>query len=701
METLNYRQSEQKALISHLFLVTLHVYSVRMLFKRYIVFLLLAITLPQSVFSKIKSNKVKTMPADSIEIEITDTIQTEKSDSTKIEKAIAKIDKLTAGEALKAWHVTEASAIEMPTIPDTLHLNYQTATTPVYQKYIAAEWLGNLGLPAQSAIFAERPTTMLAGDNIFLRPYIPYYLGVENVYFYNTRVPYTNVSYYTGGLFTQHAEDRVNGLFSINANKRLNFGLCFDLLYGRGMYYNQSSTDVNGAFNLSYRGEKYSLYFIAGLNNFKNYENGGIKNDGDLKNMTDSYILQTNLNNAYSTFRSYYLWMDNQYHLGYDEIDPDDSEKKTFVPVTTLSYAIKYEGKHKRYYERSITEGFYANNFYSDKCTRDTVATNFIRNVLSITFNEGFKPWAVFSLRAFAEADWEENMRLIADSTYAWKSEGKVSVGGELFKRKGNTTFGVLGEALILGSNKRFAFNVNGDFNTIIPLNTCSLTINAEGHIKSTNPSYFHEHYYSNHFIWENNFNNEWNARGYGKIGIPNKWVDFEVGAGWQGLKEHIYFDTLAMPQQCHDFIQIVSGEAKVNLHLWWFHWENKAVVQYSSNKDVLPLPLVSLYSNFYASFAIWKKILKIQMGVDCRYNTEYYANAYMPATGQFYLQNKTLVGNYPELNVYVNLHLKRFRFFVMWYNFSTLFMDKFFTTPHHPLNPTSLKLGLSWNFYN
>ena len=117
-----------------------------MLFKRYIVFSLL-LTIP--VLHILGQEQA---PAD----------------SSKIEKAIAKIDKLTAGEALQAWHVTEASAIELPTSPDTLHLNYQTATTPVYKKYIAAEWLGNLGLPAQSAVFAERPTVQLTGDNIFL-----------------------------------------------------------------------------------------------------------------------------------------------------------------------------------------------------------------------------------------------------------------------------------------------------------------------------------------------------------------------------------------------------------------------------------------------------------------------------------------------------------------------------------------------------
>ena len=637
-----------------------------------------------------------------VETESTAPASASEQTDSKEEKKPEKKKKLTSGEAVVAWHVQEPSAIEIPTTPDTLHLNYQLATTPVYIKHIGAEWLGNMGLPAQPTVFSERTTLELLGDNMFLNPYRPYYLGVEDVYFYNTRVPYTNISFYTGG-YSQHGEDRLKGLFSVNANQRLNFGLCFDYIYGRGSFYSQSSDALNGAFNLSYRAEHYSMYFIAGINNFRNFENGGIKNDADLETMTDSHDVGTNLTNqAQSTFRSIYVWTDQQFHLGYNKQDPDDSEKHTFVPVSTISYTLKYEGRHKRYFEKSLTTGFYEHNYYSDTRTRDTISQNIVKNILSITFREGFKPWAVFSLRAFAEADIEENMRLIADSMYTWRTECKVNVGGELYKRTGNTTFGVLGEALVLGYDKRFAFSVKGDFHTIVPLKTCSLTIDAEGHIKSLNPSYFHEHYYSNHFIWNNKFNNTWDARGYAKIGIPNKWCDFEVGAGWQGLKEYIHFDTLAMPTQNHDFIQIVSGEAKLNLKLWWFRWENRAVLQYSSKADVLPLPLVTLFSNLYADFKMFRKVLNVQIGVDCRYNTSYYANAYMPATGQFYLQNKVLCGNYPEMNAYLNMHLKQFRFFVMWYNFSSLFMPPtYFTVPHYPLNPSMVKIGLSWNFYD
>ena len=372
----------------------------------------------------------------------------------------------------------------------------------------------------------------------------------------------------------------------------------------------------------------------------------------------------------------------------------------------TIGYSVKYENSQKKYLETAITEGYYQHNYYSNTVSSDTVANHFLKNVISFTMNEGFQKWAIFGVRAYAEIDMDRNMRMIADSTYAYNTEALVAVGGELFKRKGNTTYGVNGKVFLLGRDQRLAFDVTGDFNSswnISKKDNLRMYLNAEGHIKSTNPSYFTEHYYSNHFIWENQFDNTWSARAYGKIGIPYKYCDFSIGAGWQGLKNYIYFDHNALPaQDTEHFIQIISADVKLNLSVWWLHWDNQVSVQYSSHPDILPLPLISAYSNFYLKTKFFKQLLTFQLGVDCRYNTAYYANAYMPATGQFHLQNTTLVGNYPLMNVYLNLHLKQFRFFVMYYNLSQTFMTPtYYSVPHYPLNPGMIKCGLSWNFYD
>ena len=604
-------------------------------------------------------------------------------------------------ETVYAWQVDEMFADETPAVIDTSTVNYHEDTAPAHKRTIASEWLGNRGLPDQSAIFRDRNPIALKGDFLFRNNYTTYYKGASEALFYNTKIPYSNLTWNSGG-YSDHYEDFLKGVLAVNANKRLSFSADINWNYGRGAYYNQSTHDVFGYLNGSYRGERYSVYFTAGLNNFKQYENGGIADASTMGGDTRSYNLNVRLSNAWSVYRSFYFWVNQQYALGRRETDPDDTDETRFVSMATLGYTLKFEGSRRKYYESAITEGFYEQNLYNDKLTRDTVSNNLMRNIFYVSLNEGFRKWAIFNIRAFAEVDVEQNMCLTGDSLYGYHNQALVSVGGEIARRKGITQFSALADVLLLGSEKQAGFEVKGDFSTKIRLRKDSMYIKADGFVRSTNPSYFANHYYSNHFAWDNRFSNTWAARGYGEIGIPNRICDFSLGAGWDGVKQLVYFNEQALPTQSDAFVQVISANAKFNLSVWWLHWENKVCYQYTSHPDVLPLPQLSLYTNLYLRHSFIKKVLTLQLGVDCRYNTAYYANTYMPATGVFYRQSDELVGNYPLMNLYLNIHVKHFRVYLMYYNLSSAFMKPtYFAVAGYPLNPGMFKFGLSWNFFN
>jgi hypothetical protein len=95
-------------------------------------------------------------------------------------------------------------------------------------------------------------------------------------------------------------------------------------------------------------------------------------------------------------------------------------------------------------------------------------------------------------------------------------------------------------------------------------------------------------------------------------------------------------------------------------------------------------------------------KVLFVQMGADARYYTEYYADAYHPATSFFYLQYKKLIGNYPYIDLFADLKLKRTRVFFQYMNLGSLFLNKsYFTSLHYPMNKATFRLGVAWSFYN
>ena len=97
-----------------------------------------------------------------------------------------------------------------------------------------------------------------------------------------------------------------------------------------------------------------------------------------------------------------------------------------------------------------------------------------------------------------------------------------------------------------------------------------------------------------------------------------------------------------------------------------------------------------------------FKRVLTVQIGFDLRYNTSYYVDAFMPATGLYYNQEEREYGNYPYFDFFVNMKLKRARmFFKMDHINKGLNGNQYYTVLDHPMNPRVFRFGLSWRFYN
>ena len=155
---------------------------------------------------------------------------------------------------------------------------------------------------------------------------------------------------------------------------------------------------------------------------------------------------------------------------------------------------------------------------------------------------------------------------------------------------------------------------------------------------------------------------------------------------------------------QANKNVQLLGITLNQDFHWGVFNWENELTYQVSSNKDVLPVPTFSAYSNAYLLFRI-AKVLRTELGVDVRYFTRYNAPTYSPIIGQYAIQDAqyaTSIGNYPIINAYANFHLKRTRFYLMasHLNYSSGTGNPFLVA-HYPLNRLTIHFGISWNFIN
>ena len=97
--------------------------------------------------------------------------------------------------------------------------------------------------------------------------------------------------------------------------------------------------------------------------------------------------------------------------------------------------------------------------------------------------------------------------------------------------------------------------------------------------------------------------------------------------------------------------MQVFSAKLNQSFKVGILNLDIEAVYQKSSRPSIIPLPDLSAYGNLYLSFPI-AKVLNTQIGVDCRYHTEYYAEGYQPATLSFYNQREFKIGNYPMMPV-------------------------------------------------
>ena len=527
---------------------------------------------------------------------------------------------------VKTWHVSDRFA-DADTIPvDTLHLNYQVAN-PIDRFSIANSFNGNLGSPIQSKLYFDRPAST---DFIFSNSYFPYITNVQSATFYNTKTPLSILNYTTGGS-NYRAEDHIKFLFTANVNKKLNFGTTLDYIYAVGEYDKQAVQRFSGSLFGSYQGKHYTSTGLLTTNDLSNYENGGLQSSSDIYTPIATANLPTNIN-GYSNYKLSQVFYNQQYSVGFEKpirIN-DDSVRMEYVPVTRFAHTLKFDDARKRYFENSVQgKPFYVNTYLPFKQTNDTSALQTLTNTFSVSLVEEFNKWMPFGLKAFIENELQ-NYTFKNDSNINKMFRTSTKVGGLLSKQRGRIfKYNVLGELSFLGY-KAGNFRLEGNIGGFFKLWKDSISLVANGFVRSDNPSYFLQHYQSNHFIWDNNFANIYRTHVGGTFSIPTRLFSLNVSV--ENLTQYIYFNSNALPQQFQGNIQVLAFNLKQDFHFGKFALENNVVYQLSSQPGVLALPEITLYHNLYYD-DLWFNVLSMQLGVNLRYNTSYFAPSYMPAT--------------------------------------------------------------------
>jgi hypothetical protein len=325
-------------------------------------------------------------------------------------------------------------------------------------------------------------------------------------------------------------------------------------------------------------------------------------------------------------------------------------------------------------------------------------------NTIALKMEEEFNKLMKFGLTAYLSNEATRYTVQNEDSTLAHKVYYNTKIGALLSKTSGRVfRYNLQGEIGLQGY-KAGNFLLQADLGGYFRLWNDSVVLRANGFMRLDAPDWYSEYYVSNHFRWNNDFDDIYRTRLSGTVAVPTRGVSLNVSV--ENLMNYVYFNENAMPVQYSSGIQIFAANLQANIPIFkWLGFEANAIYQASSQSDILPLPALSLFGNLYYKTK-WFNQLNIQAGLNVHYHTAYYAPNYEPAIGQFFVQKedeKIKIGNYPLVNVYLNFHLKQARIFVEYYHLNELLVSggNYFSMPNYPLNPAIFKWGISWNFYN
>ncbi len=640
--------------------------------------------------------------------------------------SVDKKTKKTVPVDVKAWTVDDMG-VRTDVDVDTLHHLYQNNDLPEGPEG-HYNTLGNLGSPRQNRIFFERDESH---EFMFLNTYDMFITRPNDFHFLNTKSPITNVSYNWCGTRTT-GDDHFKALFSRNAGKLFNFGFVFDYLYGPSYYDNLSTSFMNGTAFASYTGDRYNFHLYYRHNHMKQQENGGIYNDlyitnpEGIANNFNTGDVPTNLDQTWNRQDHDVVFFNHKYNIGFTREEGDSTNlHEVFVPVTSIFHTFQLTRYQRRFLSYQPQTTYYTNHFMAVGDTISDRTTDLtMRNTVGLSLCEGFNKYAAAGIDAYVAF---ENRRFTLPDTLAAGTrfehvykENCVFVGGQLTRTQGHHIHYNAGiEACVAGADAGdLNINGHGEFNFKLLKDTAQFAIDA--FMTRNIPSFYQTKFHSTYAWWDkdDDFDSEMRTRVQGTINLERTRTKLSFGV--ENISKFVYFQNqqtliseatsstpavysyAVTPIQASGNVQVISANLRQDFVFGPLHLDTDVTYQASSDKDVLPLPTVSLFGNLYLKFRI-AKVLHTELGGWINYFSSYYAPDYSPAINQFANQDKNYrmkIGNYPILTAYVNFHLKRTRFYLMYYH-ANQSDGNYFWAPHYPMAPSHVKFGLSWNFYD
>jgi hypothetical protein len=587
-------------------------------------------------------------------------------------------------------------------------INDHRVDFPFYKNDIGATYLGVSGSAALTLDYFQRPVHEFMYT---LSPYHDYRLTPDNIQFYNTRAPYTRFIY-NGTLFVSSTFEQtdIEVLHTQNITPEWNAGLMYRRYGARGLLQNEGTDSRTFTLFTSYSGKRYAAHAGYIFNRSDNKHNGGVSDDGNVRDtVIDARVIPINLRQAAEKAATNTFFLTHSYGIPLNFFRKDaDSLRAGEGTMVYFGNTMEYTTAYRNYTDviaptDTVGRDYYRNVFNIDSTmTKDTMHTSLFDARLFVSL-QPFAPDFIIS-----KIEGGVGYRHL--SNYYFKPEDYIRPVNNATQNNFYIYANALGVFRRYLSWSAFArydvtgFNQNDLFFkadaslSIYPLPK-GIHLRGSFSIDFHTPDYFLHHYFSNHLKWDNAYTQTIENKIQVSLDVPD-W-NTALSFGHALLQSPVVFDTTATPVQFNEAVSIFSATLKNDFQFWLLHLNTRLLFQRSSHQYIVPLPLLSANAAFYGEFELVKNVLRMQLGVDVYYNTKYYAYGYSPAAGAFHLQDKREIGDFPYIDVFVNMKWKRATIFIKYLNLGQEWGNKDYFSALHYIKPQRvIKVGIAWPFY-
>ena len=638
---------------------------------------------------------------------------------------------LYRGKTLHSFLINPYTGALYSAPPDTLSTLFHDQVKAESRSIVMA-YLGNLRSPWMDMDYFNRRRTL--HRYLYNQTLSGFIWDESRRLFYRTRTPFTKLFYQRNGS-SQRREEQFDFTLALNLNRRIAAGVDFNYTYSPGYYISNRTKNCDYRLFGSLTLDRYEAYISGGNNYTKITENGGILEDSYInnpshsrsqsgsgnRNLASTEIPVRHAGQVWNGVNEGHLFFSHRYNLGsYHPLPVQDSitlfgvhrtesDSTHFVPIASIGHILSYtRGRHEYVNYNKASWMLYPNHYpymHRGKSGKldslytmpfDSTRCWQVDNSFVLSLREGFRPWVKFGIEAYVRL--ANKFYYNPDSVYqerAGEHTMDLIIGGRIARTAGQLlNFDAHLESTLLGENIGSVLAAGG-LSTSFRLWSFPVGIQAWGSLENRRPDYYIRHFHGTFHRWDVDFGYERRLAFGGKLTLDQLGTSLCLETAT--LQNQIYWDPKAIARQCADPIQLLSARLQ-HAHRWRvLAWRLQALYQLSTRQDVMPLPTVSLYGSLYTDF-YYAKVLRIMLGVDCRWHTLYYAPYYEPAVMQFVNQRETTYGDFPLLNAFASFQLKRTRFFVEYYNIGDLFItpSQRFSAAHYPINPPVIRLGIA-----